>query len=282
MHGYVTLSPWNVPVPVILLSLLLLLVNAPAVYAGSFENSDHYETRRVPSYQYGVYDPSQQPVPKKIDATARGKNEQPCCRAGGAPRWYAGLSGFVVFLQDVGIKLESSSFALPSNDDTYTTDFGFGFAAQIGYFVTPDIRAEFELAARFNDLDRLNGQSPQLNQGQYSAHTSLAYMLNGYYDFHNSSNFTPYLGAGAGVAFVKAPVQYDGYGQFLSVYTPAYQFMAGVSYMIDTGGLNPFIVHAGYRYFSGIDPEQDFKNFPITGTYSNDSHNFELGGKILF
>ncbi|WP_333023487.1 P44/Msp2 family outer membrane protein [Wolbachia endosymbiont of Pentidionis agamae] len=67
-----------------------------------------------------------------------------------------------------------------------------------------------------------------------------AALLNAYYDFNNASNFTPFIGFGAGLTNIK----------FLSAscIKPAYQAKAGLSYNI-----TPEIqLSAGYRYFSVV------------------------------
>jgi opacity protein-like surface antigen len=242
--------------------------------ASAIADSDGYQSRRTPVMQYGGYKPSDNaPVPT---TQADPKDKRACCAGNGPPSWYIGVVGYVTFLKDVDIDRTA-----PFSDDTYTTDMGYGFGAQVGYLLTPDIRLELEIARRTNDLDKLNGQVPTLANGTYSAQKSTAYMANAYYDFHNSSNYTPYLGGGVGRAFIKAPVYYPGLQQFLKEWVLAYQFMAGVNYELETD-INPIVFTFGYRYFSGQDPETKFNNAPITATYGNDSHNLELGGKFFF
>ena len=94
------------------------------------------------------------------------------------------------------------------------TDSAFGGALAVGYnfhqrFLTP-VRAELEYAvfseARgkrnalmrdFEDVNKLFGNAEQRIQAQ-------TLFVNAYYDFHNNTAFTPYLGGGLGLAFLKS------------------------------------------------------------------------------
>lgn len=89
--------------------------------------------------------------------------------------------------------------------------------------------------------------------------SSSSYMLNGYYDFHNESKLTPYLGAGIGLA--KVTYDYSesvglyeaGTGALLGSYAGvyrasktkmAYALMAGAGWQID----DRLTIDAGFRY----------------------------------
>lgn len=84
-------------------------------------------------------------------------------------------------------------------------NLGLGFA--VGAKVNRNIRAELEIAVRGED----SVSSPYYGyDGVYSwegvdkfSVSATSYMINGYYDFHNQSAFTPYVGLGIGMAKVK-------------------------------------------------------------------------------
>ena len=118
-------------------------------------------------------------------------------------------------------------------------------SAGIGYAFENGWRLEGELARRESDF----GALPLLDQGGTVGATS--FMLNVYYDFgRGAGNFTPYVGAGAGVAAVQLeaaniapilPVSIDD-----DATTMAYQVMAGVAI-----SLTPQLdLDVGYRFFN--------------------------------
>ena len=111
-------------------------------------------------------------------------------------------------------------------------------------------------------------------------------MANGYYDYHNSTAYTPYLGAGFGVQQARNSRYYVNNGT--GVATPtlrgrsmAYQFMTGVSYEFETG-ITPMAVSLGYRYFTSPGINTHLRTAPGKFEFPNDSHNLELGGRIYF
>ncbi len=250
----------------------------PAAWAGSFETDGSYQQHRKPVMQYGTYAPSgNAPVAQPV---VDPKSKRACCVSEGPPRWYVGAVGFMVFLKDVDID-KTASIPLATPRDTYSSKLGFGFGGQVGYRITPEFRGELEVTRRTNDIDKLNGVKPTLSSGTYSSQKSNYYMVNGYYDYTNETSFTPYVGAGVGMRYTRAPVYYPNASTFLKEWTIAYQFMTGISYEVATD-FNPIIFNFGYRYVTGQDAETKFKTAPIKATYNNDSHNLELGGKFLF
>lgn len=281
---------------IFLTALNILLVEA--VYAWPSSSFDEgltpYKARRKPIMQNGMhhqYPQASSPYPAAqsydIAPTARipstpanekTADKRSCCSSAKTPRWYVGFTGFVVFLRDQDLTRRSSTTTVT---DTYTTDRGYAWGINAGYRITPTLRAELEYARRENDLESLNGGPPNIPNNTRALQKSNAYMANVYYDFINDSRFTPYLGAGVGMAMVKAPVKDDTFQQFFKERVLAYQFMAGVAYELDID-FNPITFNLGYRYFTGQDAETDYDQAPITGTFFNDSHNLELGGKFYF
>lgn len=107
------------------------------------------------------------------------------------PQWYIGASAGFSWQDDTSV----GSMGELSFDD------GTGFAAALGYRPALNgdargLRIELEYMHNRNDIDAMTaGGVPTLLSGDL---TTRAGMLNLFYDFHNSSRFTPYLGLGGG------------------------------------------------------------------------------------
>lgn len=206
--------------------------------------------------------------------------ERACCRP--VPNWYAGISGSVAFLKDVELD-ETPPQA--GTSDKLSFDTGYNVSAQLGYRVFPNIRVEGEVGYRVNDLAEVDGVAFTPAPNFTSEHKSLALMGNVYYDWHNSSAITPYVGAGAGMVHIVTPITViyipTGESHRLREWTMAYQFMTGISYAIPD---SPFEVNFGYRYFTGQDGEVSFTTVPggYKVKFNNDSHNIEVGIRLFF
>lgn len=154
------------------------------------------------------------------------------------------------------------------------SDTGLALGVAAGYDFGNNIRIEGEIAYQKNDVDKasLLGVDVDLT-GDTS---SLAFLLNGYYDFANESAFTPFISAGLGVAEVEIndfnvpgsglPSSNDDDTVF------AYQVGAGVGYAVN----EKVTIDVKYRYFGTSDP--DFET--TTAEYS--SHNFYAGIRVAF
>lgn len=146
------------------------------------------------------------------------------------------------------------------------SDKGLALGVAVGYGFG-NIRAEGEIAYQKNDLDKISvgGESEDLT-GDTS---SLAFLLNGYYDFKNKSAFTPFISAGLGLARVEVS---DDEGDDENDTVFAYQVGAGVGYAIN----EKVTLDLKYRYFATSDPEFD----GVEIEYS--SHNFYAGIRVAF
>ena len=154
------------------------------------------------------------------------------------------------------------------------SDSGLALGVAVGYAFGNNTRIEGEIAYQKNDVDKasLLGVDVDLT-GDTS---SLALLLNGYYDFANESAFTPFISAGLGVAEVEIndfnvpgsglPSSNDDDTVF------AYQVGAGVGYAVN----EKVTIDVKYRYFGTSDP--DFET--TTAEYS--SHNFYAGIRVAF
>ena len=151
---------------------------------------------------------------------------------------------------------------------TFESDEGLALGVAVGYGFGNG-RIEVEYAYQQNDLEEI-----ELSVFGFSASeiiggetNSNSFLLNGYYDFKNTSSFTPFLSAGLGVSNVEVD---SGGSADDTVF--AYQLGAGVAYAIT----DKFFVDLKYRYFATENPELD--GFEVE--YS--SHNFYLGGRFSF
>lgn len=80
-------------------------------------------------------------------------------------------------------------------------DSGFAVGGAVGYQLSPNWRVEGEVTYRRNEVDEFKISGTDFNaDGDVD---SVAVMANGYYDFANSSLWTPYIGAGIGTAIVS-------------------------------------------------------------------------------
>ncbi|MBQ9453263.1 MAG: porin family protein [Desulfovibrio sp.] len=112
---------------------------------------------------------------------------------------------FLMSFQNSGEVDRSSSLA-GSGVDQYG-QFTLGGALAVGYDFWPQkmlpLRAELELALRGNSETTWDGGPMEEVKGTWNSTTLFA---NLFWDFHNTSIVTPYLGAGLGLAF-----NYAGY-----------------------------------------------------------------------
>jgi len=166
-----------------------------------------------------------------------------CSSTAVAGPWYVGINGGAVWLMDSDIKNGQSGKA--------EFDLGFGVGGDVGYDFGP-VRLEGEIEYRLNDYDKagLDSVGTSTSGGSYK---SLALMVNGYYDFENSSSFTPFLMVGIGGTNVDTDsltsgglnIPSDSSWQF------AYQVGAGVGWEF----ANSWILDLSYRFFGTTDPE---------------------------
>lgn len=187
--------------------------------------------------------------------------------AGAADRgFYLDLHGGVNWLTD-------SDFDTAGTSNELDFDTGWAVGTAVGYQYGNGFRSEIELTYRTNDVDGLNGVG---TNGDVKAWNLF---LNGYWDFRNSSRWTPYVGAGLGWAWVDfdsvGPVGLsqvdDNDGNF------AVQGIAGITFQA-TSNVDLF---ADYRYLTAFD--QDLTNnggASVDADY--DSHTVMAGLRIHF
>ena len=133
------------------------------------------------------------------------------------------------------------------NDNSSNFDTGFAAGGIVGYdFV--GLRLELETVYRGN-----NGRSSFGNSGTFN---QLAVMANAYYDFLPGAILTPYVGAGAGMAFVDSGFN----GCSLCNTEFAYQGIVGIGWNADSR----LRINLDGRYHGTTGGDLPFQNNDIT------------------
>ena len=206
---------------------------------------------------------------------------------------YAGLK-FLDSIQSTGKFSKSGDYnSLGMNEYSQNTVGGGIF---VGYDFYPQyqvpVRTELEYAIRSNmtktwdkNIDLLGKDIKVSTKGEWNIQTLF---LNAYWDFHNSTAFTPYIGAGAGLGFIKSkykselsdPSEGGGGGstQYDTVF--AWNAGAGCSYAFT----EHFSVDVAYRFvglgYTEVSKKFDGeKNSVGVAPYANE---FSLGLRYTF
>jgi opacity protein-like surface antigen len=105
--------------------------------------------------------------------------------------------------------------------------------------------------------------------------SSLALMINGFYDFNLGLPVTPFAGGGLGIARVRIDSDWLGVDSSDTVF--AYQLGAGLAF-----ALNPQVnIDLQYRFFATLDPELKFQSGERFDTEYM-THNVMLGLRYSF
>ena len=176
--------------------------------------------------------------------------------------WYISVFGGASFPEDIDYDL--IQLGVQTYDGHQELDTGFIIGGAIGARIWENTRAEVELSYQRNDA----GDALYDNPGNYpydgSGHSDAIYVLaNAWYDIPVSESFKPYVGGGAGIAFVNQDIDQpdDTFGPNGSDEGFAFQLGAGVG--IPLGSSLSFDI--GYR-FRGI------LNIDIDGQQAGDEH----------
>ena len=186
--------------------------------------------------------------------------------------WYLGARGGVTWLED-----SSTTVGGVANNIDY--DRGYNIGGSVGYQFGGPFRLEAEVVYRKNDVDSYTLGGTRLT-GAAGDGSSLALMVNGFYDFNTGTAFTPYVGLGIGYARISADgITATGLGATNSDDDNkfAYQAIAGLAY-----ALTPEVsLTADYRYFATQDPKFRLSNgTTIEGEYK--THNVMVGLMLRF
>jgi opacity protein-like surface antigen len=160
---------------------------------------------------------------------------------------------------------------MPAINMNVDSDLGLAFGSAVGYDFGNNTRIEGEIAYQENDLDKGSFLGADIDLVGDSS--SVAFLLNGYYDFANETAFTPFVCAGIGFAVVEVDFGVPGIVTFCcddKVF--AYQLGVGVGYAIN----EEITFDVKYRYLLTSDP-----HFATT-TADYSSHNFYVGIRVAF
>ncbi len=132
-----------------------------------------------------------------------------------------------------------------SSGDSFS-DAGMGGALAVGYdfdvkYNVP-VRTELEFAMSDNIRNTDNSWGVPIS-GEVGINTL---MLNVYYDFENSSKFTPYVGLGAGIAWVSMEGDIAGVADFSSKTQSNFAWNIGLGVAYDIA--ENFSADLGYRF----------------------------------
>lgn len=123
--------------------------------------------------------------------------------------WY--VSGKVGVALPGTIESKSTTMFGVGGSGKSTFDAGFAGAVAVGKYLTPQVRAELELALAgnagrsFTGTDAFGGASSGTLTGNV---TTTTFMVIGYYDFPQFGAFVPYLSGGLGLAHVTSDLTY--------------------------------------------------------------------------
>jgi opacity protein-like surface antigen len=170
--------------------------------------------------------------------------------------------------------------------DTYKERYDPGYAASvaIGYRIAENFRVELEGLYQSNDNDQFERTyfNPFQGSGSFTGKLDgererTAFLLNGYYDFVNSSDFTPFISAGLGGYHMRLNSTFDSVENDLDF---AWQAGAGINYRLN----DQISFDLKYRYFGGANAElaQQYGNWTYKQFRDVGEHQIMAGIRIGF
>ena len=155
-----------------------------------------------------------------------------------------------------------------SDSGELSLDDGLVFTGALGYSLGSSGRVELEMGYRINDVDKitLDGYGTGSVDGDM---TTISLLGNAYYDFDAVGRFTPFIGAGIGLANIEAKFDLAG-NKDDTVF--AYQFAAGGGFAVSEN----LHIDLKYSYFGTEDPSFD----GLDAEYN--THNLIFGLRINF
>lgn len=169
-----------------------------------------------------------------------------------------------------------STFSDGANSNNVEYDAGFAGLLSAGYQFDNNWRAEAEFGARLNQISDITGTGAAAPTGDTNVYSLMA---NAIYGIPTGTKFTPYVGAGAGVAWVNnssvATTLATTVDDTDTVF--AYQGIAGIEYDI-----NPLLkASLDYHYFRTADTSFTAASAAtVDGDYEN--HTVTVGLRYLF
>ncbi|MCO6387118.1 outer membrane protein [Aliihoeflea sp. 40Bstr573] len=155
----------------------------------------------------------------------------------------------------------------------------------VGYHVNDLFRLETNLSflGKEKALLRFVDPTGTLPSGEAEIDSQLwSGLVHGYFDLGTIAGFTPYVGAGAGVAYVRSgvdgAVSVPGVGSFAGQarenhFSFAYALGAGVNYQVSEN----LSVDLGYQYFNAPDAHYVSINEPFIAGEGIDTHQVKVG-----
>lgn len=180
---------------------------------------------------------------------------------------YATASAGVAQLADY-----DTTYSFTSDKSNNEFDLGWAASGAVGYGFGNNFRLEGEIGYQQSDGD--NQTFMGITHDTSSAEINMwSFLANAYYDFTNSSPFTPYVSAGLGLAKIEVSNAEDDDG------VPVAQFGAGVGYAVS----KQVTLDLKYRYIISLsDPEFEFSSPSLSYTAEAEvaSHNVLLGVRV--
>ena len=144
---------------------------------------------------------------------------------------YVSAAGGVSILHDNDVKV-SGVGTVTANYDT-----GYGMSIAAGYDFQP-VRVEFDFGYKSTKLNKLTGPG---GSAKIDLDTNvMSYMVNGFFDFKNSTIVTPFVGAGVGL--LNGEFKQNGYSVDANAF--GYQFIVGTAFNLNKN----FAIDLSYRF----------------------------------
>lgn len=202
-----------------------------------------------------------------------------------APRTGPYVSGFI------GVSIPRNSDVTteyfnnaPTDNDQVEFDPGINIGGTGGYDFGY-LRLEGEISHKYSEIDSITDQNANFRFRNPDGNLGVtAFMANAFFDLHNETRVTPYLGGGIGFASLHLSDTRgnDSAGRLLlyeeeddTVF--AYQVGAGVEIAIN----RRFSLDVGYRYL-GTDTATFDNDFDRTNSLKFESHNAAVGFRVTF
>jgi opacity protein-like surface antigen len=185
------------------------------------------------------------------------------------------------FAKDVTVSGYDYFSNIPYNDKV-SFDSGI-YTGGTGGYDFGFMRLEGEMSYRYANIDSITFSSGEKFNNTDGDVGVFATMLNVYFDVHNSTPVTPYLGGGAGFASLYIGDTYgcgtQGCGQLYG-YSTETVFAAQVGAGVDIALNNSYSLDLGYRYF--ITEKAHLNSYIGSNEFEFESHNVLVGFKMKF
>ena len=211
-------------------------------------------------------------------------------------------------ISDTKLKSNEVNYAYPEDDysekytqNNQTKSIYPNISVAVGYdfsVISPvNVRAELEY--NYKDSTQFNSNTNQIittegDDSESQTGDELLFsnkvkaeslMLNSYYDFKNTSKFTPYISAGVGVTRVKnesTDIEFPDYSFSKSDNHFTWSAGVGVAYNVT----NDVSLDLSYRYVDAgkydFKFERDSESLPDTTSFKSNSHDYSLGIRYNF